>query len=92
MRNLALSAACTACLAACAATTPSTGEMADGEGAHLLPPVDSPVMRAAPPAQARPQLFQPILGGAPVMGIPLGGNLFQPVSGGAPVAGMNLNP
>jgi hypothetical protein len=34
----------------------------------------------------------PVTGGAPVIGIPLGGDLFLPVTGGAPVTGIPLSP
>jgi len=44
------------------------------------------------PDNLSPKIIQPIFGGTPVIGIPLGGNLFQPVTGGPPVIGIALNP
>jgi hypothetical protein len=49
----------------------------------------TPMLSVPAPAQdGAVQLFQPVRGGAPTMGIPLGGNLFQPVTGGPPVIGI----
>lgn len=39
-----------------------------------------------------PRIVIPATGGAPVIGIPLGGNIFQPVTGGAPVIGIPTSP
>ena len=44
------------------------------------------------PENLSPKIIQPVFGGPPVIGIPLGGNLFQPVTGGPPVIGIALNP
>ena len=40
----------------------------------------------------RPRIIIPTTGGAPVVGIPLGGNIFLPVTGGEPVIGIPTNP
>jgi hypothetical protein len=39
-----------------------------------------------------PRLVIPVTGGAPVLAIPLGGNLYVPVTGGAPTPGIPLFP
>jgi hypothetical protein len=40
----------------------------------------------------RPSIVLPVTGGAPVIGIPLGGDIFLPVTGGAPVIGIPTSP
>lgn len=45
-----------------------------------------------PPPDFSPHLIQPVTGGAPVLGLPLGGSLYQPVTGGMPVTGIMLGP
>jgi len=44
------------------------------------------------PAKIGPQPVMPVTGGAPVMGIPLGGDMYLPVTGGPPVVGIPLAP
>lgn len=39
-----------------------------------------------------PRLVIPVTGGAPVMAIPVGGNLYLPVTGGAPIPGTPVSP
>jgi hypothetical protein len=39
-----------------------------------------------------PRLIIPVTGGAPVLGIPLGGDIFLPVTGGPPVPGIPITP
>jgi hypothetical protein len=39
-----------------------------------------------------PRIVIPATGGAPVIGIPLGGDMFLPVTGGAPVIGIPTTP
>lgn len=43
---------------------------------------------AAPQPGGAGQLVQPVMGGAPTLAVPLGGNLYQPLSGGAPIVGI----
>ena len=38
------------------------------------------------------RLIVPATGGAPVMAIPIGGNLYLPVTGGAPIPGIPVTP
>lgn len=42
--------------------------------------------------QLMPRLVIPSTGGAPVVGIPIGGDLYIPVTGGAPIPGMPIGP
>ena len=49
----------------------------------------------AAPSQTQnmmPRLVIPFTGGAPVIGIPVGGDLYLPVTGGAPIPGMPIGP
>jgi len=39
-----------------------------------------------------PRLVIPMTGGAPVLAIPIGGDLYLPVTGGAPVPGIPVSP
>jgi hypothetical protein len=39
-----------------------------------------------------PRLVIPTTGGAPITGIPVGGNLYLPVTGGPPVFGIPISP
>ncbi len=39
-----------------------------------------------------PRTVLPATGGAPVLGIPLGGDIFLPVTGGAPIVGIPTGP
>jgi hypothetical protein len=55
----------------------------------------SPPTTIAPSNQGQdvsPRFIIPATGGAPVIGIPLGGNMFLPVTGGAPVIGIPTGP
>jgi hypothetical protein len=59
------------------------------------PVTDDPAPALTDPSRNQnigPQLIVPVTGGAPVFGIPLGGNMFQPVTGGTPVIGMPVFP
>ena len=49
----------------------------------------------AAPSQSQdmmPRLVIPSTGGAPVIGIPVGGDLYIPVTGGAPIPAMPISP
>jgi len=73
------------------------GCMALNDTQHIHPdagfsdvaPIAAPptTILAAPPAEpgGLARRVQPVMGGAPTMAVPLGGNLFQPESGGAPI-------
>jgi hypothetical protein len=78
-------------LTSCRAVPPTSGERAPSSQA-----TDSgPSVAESPPTPLKnfgPQLLQPVTGGAPITGIPLGGNLFQPLTGGPPVIGVPLFP
>lgn len=52
-------------------------------------PAPSP---AAPTSDMSPRLVIPATGGAPVLGIPVGGGLYIPVTGGAPIPGIPVTP
>jgi hypothetical protein len=54
-----------------------------------------PFPSTAAPSQSQdmmPRLVIPLTGGAPVIGIPVGGNLYIPVTGGPPIPGMPVSP
>ncbi len=55
-------------------------------------PQPAPIFSSPPQDNFAPRLVQPVTGGPPAIGIPLGGNLFQPVTGGPPVIGIPLGP
>jgi hypothetical protein len=40
------------------------------------------------PPNSGPQLIMPATGGAPIVGMPVGGNVYMPATGGPPVMGM----
>lgn len=46
----------------------------------------------APAADMAPRLVIPATGGAPVLGLPIGGGLYIPVTGGAPIPGTPVTP
>jgi hypothetical protein len=46
----------------------------------------------SPDQNMMPRLVIPSTGGAPVIGIPVGGDLYLPVTGGAPIPGMPVGP
>jgi hypothetical protein len=55
----------------------------------------APSAPIAPPLQDQnigPRLVIPATGGAPVIGIPVGGNFYLPVTGGAPITGIPIGP
>ena len=64
-------------------------------GASLDSPAATPSAPTPPISQTQsigPRLVIPATGGAPVMGIHLGGSLYLPVTGGPPVVGMPIAP
>ena len=72
------------------------GTAPDTQG-NFAPPADdasiaAPATSPFPEQNLSPQIIIPVTGGAPVIGIPLGGNLFEPVTGGAPVIGISTSP
>jgi len=89
-------------LATTACSTINAGpgaDRADGRGASAAyQDADaSPAVPAAsafsPPAPSiGPVMLMPVTGGAPIMGISLGGNIYQPITGGDPVTGTPLFP
>jgi hypothetical protein len=46
----------------------------------------------APAADMAPRMVIPATGGAPILGIPVGGGLYIPVTGGAPIPGTPVTP
>jgi hypothetical protein len=88
MMILVVSTSARATLGNLQATQGSTGALVGDPSASAL---DS----SAPAFQDQsigPRVLMPVTGGAPVIGIPLGGDLFLPVTGGAPVTGIPLSP
>jgi hypothetical protein len=51
----------------------------------------TPTTNTAAPDNS-PRVFIPVTGGAPVVGIPIGGGLYLPVTGGAPIPSAQLGP
>ena len=74
-------------------TTPGTqvssGSPVAATGVDFAPAPSAPPF---PDQNTGPRLIMPVTGGAPVFGIPFGGNMYIPVTGGAPVMGMPLTP
>ena len=82
-------------IAGCAAlgSTPGTpvasGSPAAATGIDFAPAPSAPPF---PDQNIGPRIIMPVTGGAPVIGIPLGGDMYLPVTGGTPVVGMPLTP
>ena len=55
-------------------------------------PFPTTAVTNAPTHNMLPQIIIPVTGGAPVIGIPVGGNLYLPVTGGPPVIGISTTP
>ena len=67
-------------------TTPGHNPGAAGESQAATPSTNSAAQDMSP------RLVIPVTGGAPVLAIPLGGNLYVPVTGGAPTPGTPVFP
>ena len=79
----------------CAALGPIQGNPGNTGSALDEATSTSPgVTTVFPPQDATsgPRLIIPATGGAPVVGIPVGGSFFVPVDGGPPVVGMPITP
>jgi hypothetical protein len=95
MKTLAVLASVLAATTGCATlgTTSSNGQsVASLVGAPTSPAPDSLTPFPAQELNNGPQLVVPMTGGAPIFGIPVGGNLYIPVTGGPPVPGMPTSP
>jgi len=88
-------------LAGCATlgAAPGAGESTTAAGvasttdAGVASTTDASATPIGSPSQdMSPKIIIPVTGGAPVLGIPLGGNIFLPVTGGAPEIGMPIGP
>ena len=81
--------------AGCATLSTAPGAPASS-GATVAPAgINFPAATSAPPFPDQnigPRIIMPVTGGAPVIGIPLGGDMYLPVTGGAPVMGMPTTP
>ena len=78
-------------MSACA----TTGALQDNAAAGATNLDSAPSISSTPEPSfpdMTPRIIIPVTGGAPVVGIPLGGNLFMPVTGGAPVVGISTTP
>ncbi|GEM_PF-5576845 len=59
-----------------------------GTAADPFPPMAAP----SQDQNMMPRVVIPVTGGAPVVGIPVGGGLYVPVTGGAPIPGILTGP
>jgi len=97
MKSIGLPMVMLFALAGCA-TTQGITQTGSRDGGASSPatawPDPQPAAVTNPPFQDNltPRLVQPVTGGPPAIGIPLGGNLFQPLTGGPPVVGIDLGP
>jgi hypothetical protein len=80
--------------AGCATLGAVPGTQVNGESAAAEPTTSGSSAIAAPSQDqdTGPSIIIPVTGGAPVLGIPLGGDMFLPVTGGAPVIGISTGP
>jgi hypothetical protein len=79
----------------CATLAPNQGNPGNTGSAYDEARSTSPAVTTVfPPQDANsgPRLIIPATGGAPVLGIPVGGGLFVPVTGGPPVVGIPISP
>lgn len=67
----------------------STASAIDDTPALAAP---DPIASPFPVQNTAPQIIIPATGGAPEIGIPLGGDLYLPVTGGPPVIGLSTSP
>lgn len=91
MRILITLALVTLAAAGCATTGPlaSSASMSD----EPAPASMTPSNNGAPSMpDMSPRLIMPVTGGAPVIGVPLAGDIYQPVTGGPPVIATPLFP
>jgi hypothetical protein len=79
-------------VSACVMNGPIRGDAQAGNGSAFEASAPTAPALTPPQPDMTPRLMQPVTGGAPVVGIPLGGTLFQPVTGGPPVVGIPLTP
>jgi len=81
-------------------STAGCASLGSGPGLSAYPASSADEAPSAPTAitpatqdqDMSPRFILPATGGAPVIGIPLGGNIFLPVTGGAPVIGIPTSP
>jgi hypothetical protein len=79
----------------CATLGTAPGTQVSSDSPVAATGIDFTPAPSAPPFPDQnmgPRLIMPVTGGAPVFGIPFGGNMYIPVTGGAPVMGMPLTP
>lgn len=82
-------------IAGCAALGSAPATHVNSASSPATASADVPPAPSAPtlPEQNMgPRLIIPVTGGAPILGIPFGGNMYLPITGGAPVMGMPLSP
>jgi len=80
-------------LAGCATLGAAPGAGESTTAAGVASTTDASATPIGSPSQdMSPKIIIPVTGGAPVLGIPLGGNIFLPVTGGAPEIGMPIGP
>lgn len=81
--------------AGCATVGATSGQSAVGASTSSANDSSALVPDVFPPSQQQsmlPSIVLPVTGGAPIIGIPLGGNLFMPVTGGEPIIGIPTGP
>ena len=84
-------------LACSTAACATTGALQGNSGIGATTPDAAPASISGVPSlpdpdTTTPRIIIPVTGGAPVVGIPLGGDLYLPVTGGAPVVGISTGP
>jgi hypothetical protein len=68
---------------------PAAGDATTSAAATMDSPFPHPAFQDQ---NMGPRSVLPATGGAPVLGIPLGGDMFLPVTGGAPIVGIPTGP
>jgi hypothetical protein len=81
--------------AGCATVGAIQGQNPSGGSTDSANDASALVPDVFPPTQQQsmlPSIVLPVTGGAPVIGIPLGGDMFLPVTGGDPIIGIPTGP
>jgi hypothetical protein len=89
LMNLVIASAGCATLGTGSGAQMSSGSAVAAAGIDFAPAMSAPPF---PDQNIGPRIIMPVTGGAPVFGIPLGGDMYLPVTGGAPVMGMPTSP
>jgi hypothetical protein len=82
-------------IAGCATLGSAPGTQVSSSSPVAAASADFAPAPSAPPFPDQnigPRIIMPVTGGAPILGIPFGGDMYLPVTGGAPVMGMPITP